>query len=120
MTPGTVNVGYGEFAPNPPSLIENALRVRPTSGLEFVSSRHFPDDVQGDILLHNTIGFLGTKQHTIEVDGTGYSSRHRGSPSAPIVTSGPSTSNLRQTDHSTFWTGTTFSSGTCSTAPATH
>lgn len=77
MTPGTVNVGYGEFAPNPPSLIENAHRVRPTSGLEFVSSRHFPDDVQGDILLHNTIGFLGTKQHTIEDDGTGYSSRHR-------------------------------------------
>ena len=77
MSPGTVNVRYGEFSPNPPSLIEEAQRVRPTSGLEFVSSRHFPDEVQGDVLLHNTIGFLGTKQHSIVDDGTGYSSRFR-------------------------------------------
>lgn len=77
MTPGTVAVRYGEFSPNPPSLIEDRHRVRPTSGLEFISSRHFPDEVQGDILLHNTIGFLGTKQHTIEDEGTGYASRHR-------------------------------------------
>ena len=77
MAPGTVNVRYGEFAPNPPSIIEDAHRVRPTSGLEFVSSRHFPDDVQGDILLHNTIGFLGTKQHEILDDGSGYTSRFR-------------------------------------------
>jgi mono/diheme cytochrome c family protein/glucose/arabinose dehydrogenase len=77
MSPGTVNVRYGEFAPNPPSLIEESQRVRPTSGLEFVSSRHFPDEVQGDVLLHNTIGFLGTKQHRISDDGTGYTSRFR-------------------------------------------
>jgi mono/diheme cytochrome c family protein/glucose/arabinose dehydrogenase len=77
MSPGTVNVRYGEFAPNPPNLIENAHRVRPTSGLEFVSSRHFPEEVQGDVLLHNTIGFLGTKQHQMTADGTGYTSRHR-------------------------------------------
>lgn len=77
MLQGSVAVRYGEFAPNPPNLIENAHRVRPTSGLEFVSSRHFPDDVQGDILINNTIGFLGTKQHRLEDDGTGYSSQHR-------------------------------------------
>jgi mono/diheme cytochrome c family protein/glucose/arabinose dehydrogenase len=77
MLPGSVRVRYGEFAPNPPNLVEEKHRVRPTAGLEFVSSRHFPDDVQGDMLLHNTIGFLGTKQHTLEDDGTGYRSRHR-------------------------------------------
>ncbi len=77
MTQGSMRVPYGEFAPNPPSLIEESQRVRPTSGLEFVSSRHFPDDVQGDVLLHNTIGFLGTKQHTLVDQGTGYQSRHR-------------------------------------------
>ena len=77
MTPATVNVRYGEFSPNPPNLIENKHRVRPTSGLEFVSSRHFPDEVQGDVLLHNTIGFLGTKQHQMIDDGTGYTSKHR-------------------------------------------
>jgi glucose/arabinose dehydrogenase len=60
-----------------PDLIEEAHRVRPTSGLEFVSSRHFPDEVQGDILLNNTIGFLGTKQHRMQDDGTGYKSSFR-------------------------------------------
>ena len=39
--------------------------VRPTSGIEFVSSSHFPDDVQGDILINNNIGFLGAKQHKV-------------------------------------------------------
>jgi mono/diheme cytochrome c family protein/glucose/arabinose dehydrogenase len=77
MLQGSVRVRYGEFAPNPPNLIEEKHRVRPTSGLEFVSSSHFPDDVQGDVLLHNTIGFLGTKQHTMEDDDTGYTSRQR-------------------------------------------
>jgi mono/diheme cytochrome c family protein len=58
-------------------LIEDQHRVRPTSGLEFVSSRHFPDEVQGDLLINNTIGFLGTKQHMMMDDGTGYVSKHR-------------------------------------------
>jgi mono/diheme cytochrome c family protein/glucose/arabinose dehydrogenase/lysophospholipase L1-like esterase len=75
MLPGTVRVGYGNFAPNPPNLL--SVKVRPTSGLEVVSSRHFPDEVQGDILINNTIGFLGTKQHTMEDDGTGYKSSFR-------------------------------------------
>ena len=77
MEPGTVNVPYGEFAPLPANLIEGKHLVRPTSGLEFVSSRHFPDEVQGDFMLCNDIGFLGIKQHTLEDDGTGYKSHHR-------------------------------------------
>lgn len=75
MLPGSVRVGYGNFAPNPPNLLE--VKVRPTSGLEIVSSRHFPDEVQGDILINNTIGFLGTKQHTLSDDGTGFKSTFR-------------------------------------------
>ena len=39
-----------------PDLI-TSNNVRPTSGIEFVSSRHFPDDVQGDVLINNNIGF---------------------------------------------------------------
>ena len=77
MMPGTVKSRYGIATPKSRNLIEDAHRVRPTSGLEFVSSRHFPDDVQGDLLINNTIGFLGTKQHTLQDDGTGYVSRHR-------------------------------------------
>ncbi len=77
MMPGTVKSRYGVSTPKSRNLIEEAQRVRPTSGLEFVSSRHFPDEVQGDFLINNTIGFLGTKQHTLTDDGTGYRSRHR-------------------------------------------
>lgn len=77
MLPGTVLPRYGQATHKSVQLIEDAHRVRPTSGLEFVSSRHFPDDIQGDFLINNTIGFLGTKEHTLVDDGTGYKSRHR-------------------------------------------
>jgi len=77
MMPGEVNPRYGVATAESRNLIEDAHRVRPTSGLEFVSSRHFPDEVQGDLLINNTIGFLGTKQHTMVDDGTGFKSQHR-------------------------------------------
>ncbi len=77
MLPGTVKPRYGVATHKSVNLIEDKHRVRPTSGLEFVTSRHFPDEVQGDFLINNTIGFLGTKMHTFEDDGTGIKSRHR-------------------------------------------
>jgi glucose/arabinose dehydrogenase len=72
MTPASLWVPFGEFAPLPPNLIPKAQMVRPTAGLDFISSRHFPDDVQGDLIINNTIGFLGTKQHAVSEDGTGF------------------------------------------------
>ncbi len=51
-----------EFAPK---------RARPTSGSEFVYSRHFPDEAQGDFMICNSIGFLGTSLHDIWDDGAG-------------------------------------------------
>lgn len=77
MMPGSIKPVYGVASPKSRNLIEDKHKVRPTSGLEFVSSRHFPDEVQGDMLINNTIGFLGTKQHVLTDDGTGYSSHHR-------------------------------------------
>ena len=77
MSPGTVKPRYGVATHKSYNLIEDAHRVRPTSGLEFVHSRHFPDETQGDLLINNTIGFLGMKQHTMADDGTGYISTHR-------------------------------------------
>lgn len=77
MMPGTVKSRYGVASPKSRNLIEEKHRVRPTSGLEFISSRHFPDEVQGDMLINNNIGFLGTKEHTMNDDGTGYISKHR-------------------------------------------
>ncbi len=77
MMPGSIKSTYGISSPKSQNLIEEAHRVRPTSGLEFVSSRHFPEEVQGDLLINNTIGFLGTKQHKFIGKGTGYESKHR-------------------------------------------
>ena len=47
-------------------------RVRPTSGCEFVSSRHFPDEAQGIFLLNNTIGVQGVLQHRRTAVGSGF------------------------------------------------
>ena len=77
MVPGTIRPRYGNATHKSYNIIEDAHRVRPTAGLEFVSSRHFPDEVQGDLLINNTIGFLGMKQHAMLDDGTGFRSRHR-------------------------------------------
>lgn len=72
MMPGTVKPRYGIATHKSFNLIEDKHKVRPTSGLEFIHSRHFPDEVQGDFIISNSIGFLGTKQHRLEDDGTGY------------------------------------------------
>lgn len=79
MMPGTILPRYGVSSPIPENFIEKKHLVRPTSGIEFVSSRHFPDNVQGDLLINNTIGFLGTKQHTVIDDPktSGYITKHR-------------------------------------------
>ncbi|MEZ5305462.1 MAG: c-type cytochrome, partial [Verrucomicrobiales bacterium] len=57
-----------EFAPK---------RARPTSGTEFIYSRHFPDEVQGDFLINNSIGFLGTTMFDVWEDGSGFSGKVR-------------------------------------------
>ncbi len=77
MLPGTVKPRYGQATHKGRNIIESDHRVRPTSGLEFVSSRHFPDEIQGDLLINNTIGFLGMKQHQYMDDGTGFITKHR-------------------------------------------
>ncbi len=77
MLPGSVLPRYGQATHKSFQLIEKDHMVRPTSGLEFLWSRHFPEEVQGDMLINNTIGFLGTKQHQVWDDGTGYKTKHR-------------------------------------------
>ena len=75
--PMQVKPTFGSKTPATVDLIPAAEKVRPTSGLEIISSRHFPDEVQGDIVLANAIGFLGIKQHQIEDDGTGWKTTFR-------------------------------------------
>ncbi|MDX1952781.1 MAG: GDSL-type esterase/lipase family protein [Verrucomicrobiota bacterium] len=68
------------------------MRVRPTSGCEFVSSRHFPESAQGNFLLNNVIGFQGVLQHTTKEDGSGFA----GTEIEPLIQS--SDRNFRPVD----------------------
>jgi glucose/arabinose dehydrogenase len=58
-------------------------RFRPTAGCDFVSSRHFPDEAQGNFLLNNCIGEQGVYQHVVEEQGSGFAAKEI----APIVRS---------------------------------
>lgn len=75
--PVSVKPTFGSKTPSTKDLVPEGHKVRPTSGLEIVSSRHFPDEVQGDLIYCNAIGFLGIKQVKIEDDGTGWKTGHR-------------------------------------------
>ncbi|MFM7842638.1 MAG: PVC-type heme-binding CxxCH protein, partial [Planctomycetota bacterium] len=43
---------------------------RPTAGCELVSSRNFPDEMQGDYLLNNCIGFQGVLRYRMRDEGS--------------------------------------------------
>ncbi|MCM8537199.1 MAG: c-type cytochrome [Lentisphaeraceae bacterium] len=75
MDPTRVKPKYGQNLRSKDILTKD--KVRPTSGVEFVSSRHFPDEVQGDVLICNSIGYRGAKQHQVLEDGTGFKAQHR-------------------------------------------
>ena len=47
-------------------------RTRPLAGCEFVSSRHFPDDVQGNFLVTNCIGDRAVLNHAITENESGF------------------------------------------------
>ncbi|MBM82927.1 MAG: hypothetical protein CMJ78_20385 [Planctomycetaceae bacterium] len=42
---------------------------RPVAANAILSSEHFPEDMQDDFLICNTIGFLGVKQYNLDRDG---------------------------------------------------
>ena len=65
---------------------------RPTCGCEIVSSRHFPDEMQGDYLLNNDIGFQGTLHYRFRDEGSGF----HADPVEPLLRS--SDPNFRPVD----------------------
>jgi len=69
-THGTLFSGHVDY-PNkhagPPQVYQQ--RTRPTPGIEFLSSRHFPEDFQGNLLVPNVIGFQGILRYKIEYKG---------------------------------------------------
>jgi glucose/arabinose dehydrogenase len=65
---------------------------RPTCGCELVSSRNFPDEMQGNYLLNNCIGFQGTLQYKLKDAGSGFAA----DPVEPLIQS--SDPSYRPTD----------------------
>ena len=47
-------------------------RTRPSAGCELISSRHFPDDVQGNFLLANCIGDRAILNHKVSEKDSGF------------------------------------------------
>ncbi len=60
---------YPQFVPNV---------TRPCSSTELVSSRNFPDAMQGNYLVNNVIGLLGTLRYSVSDDGAGFQGKHEG------------------------------------------
>jgi glucose/arabinose dehydrogenase/azurin len=50
------------------------VRVRPVGGAELLSSRHFPESMQGNLIVLNTIGFRGLLNYKLSEDGAGLKS----------------------------------------------
>jgi glucose/arabinose dehydrogenase/azurin len=70
---GTAFSGHVDYPRKQRAMQEWTLtRVRPTSGSEFVRSRHFPESAQGNFLYNNVIGFLGIKQYKTVEEGSGF------------------------------------------------
>ena len=48
-----------------------AVRTRPVAGAEILSSRHFPEAMQGNVIVLNVIGFRGLLNYKLSEDGAG-------------------------------------------------
>ena len=74
----------------PPQLYQQ--RTRPCSAVEILSSKHFPPEMQGNLLVLNVIGFQGILQYKINDKGASF----EGTEVEPILSS--SDPNFRPTD----------------------
>lgn len=76
--PISAKMPYGIEIEKHTSLTFIPKRSRPTSGTEFVASRHFPDHLQGQFMICNSIGFLGISLSEVNEAGTGFSGKFTG------------------------------------------
>jgi putative heme-binding domain-containing protein len=72
---GTAFCGYKPYPKKSKNMKVFTTVVRPTCGAEIVSSRHFPDEAQGNFLVNNCIGFQGIKQHKMIEEESGFTSK---------------------------------------------
>ncbi|EMI57349.1 PVC-type heme-binding CxxCH protein [Rhodopirellula sallentina] len=72
---------------------------RPVAANAILSSQHFPEEIQNDFLICNTIGFLGVKQYSLDREGDGKSRKFGevwGTPGLELINSDDR--NFRPTD----------------------
>jgi glucose/arabinose dehydrogenase len=62
---------YPDKHPKPPKPYEQ--RTRPCPATEILSSRHFPEEMQGNLLVPNVIGFQGILQYRFADKDSGFS-----------------------------------------------
>lgn len=74
----------------PPQIYQQ--RTRPCPGTEILSSRHFPDEFQGNLLVANVIGFAGILRYKVEEKESSFTATEL----EPIVFSGDE--NFRPSD----------------------
>ncbi len=82
---GTLFSGQTEGAQRhakPPQVYQQ--KTRPCAGTEILSSSHFPDDMQGNLLVCNVIGFQGILQYKLREKGASL----EGIEVDPVVSSG--------------------------------
>ncbi|HEV3136639.1 MAG TPA: HEAT repeat domain-containing protein, partial [Pirellulales bacterium] len=84
------HVQFPEKHKTPPMVYKP--RTRPCPGIEYLSSRHFPDEMQGNLLVGNVIGFQGILRYEVSDQGTSFTAREL----EPIVSS--SDPNFRPAD----------------------
>jgi putative heme-binding domain-containing protein len=81
---------YPQKHPHPPQVYQQ--RTRPCPGVEVLSSRHFPAENQGNLLVANVIGFQGILQYKVEDKGASFA----GTEVEPILSS--TDQNFRPSD----------------------
>ena len=81
---------YPDKHPKPPQVYQQ--RTRPCSGLEYLSSSHFPDEMQGNLLVPNVIGIQGILRYKVIDKDSSFGAEEQ----EPIVLS--SDPNFRPTD----------------------
>ena len=70
---GALFSGHVEFPAKhaqPPTVYKQ--RTRPCPGMEILSSKHFPDEMQGNLLVGNVIGFQGILRYKVEDKGASF------------------------------------------------
>ena len=75
-------INWPDKHPKPPQVYQQ--RFRPCPGMEFLSSKHFPDDWQGNLLVADVIQLQGIMRYRIDDKGSSFAG---GDPLEILVTS---------------------------------